>query len=105
VSDELDWIRPVGVHDGRRFWSPSVGEVLIGRVVDRRTVSMRFGPFEVLVVETDTGERHEVNCGHASLREWLSIDDPVAGDVVGIRYDGQPEGHGKRHTYSAGVRQ
>jgi hypothetical protein len=102
---EVDWIRPVGAHTAKSFWSPAVGEFLVGRVVDRRTLSMRFGPFEVLTVEAEGGERVEVNCGHASLKEWLSIDDPRPGDVVGIRYDGQPDGHGKRHTYSAGVKQ
>jgi hypothetical protein len=59
---------------------------------DREAVDFGYGPHDVVVLQTLTGERKQVILLHQVLKDELDRKQPRPGDLVAIRYIGRVQG-------------
>lgn len=92
-------------------WKPEPGDIVTGRVVDIEMFDGKFGTYPLLMLETDDGDEIAVHAFHTVLKSELARKRPQPGDLIGIKFQGDPEGRGyqaykvrlERKTPSAGV--
>lgn len=72
-------------------WKPAPGDVLIGEVVDLDEIEVEHGSYPVITVLRD-GKRFAWHAKPSVARFELARVAPEVGDMIGIRYDGQPAG-------------
>ena len=85
-------------------WTPRPGERLIGQVVGFATWDAGWGRYPIVVVDVDDGQRVAVHAQRRVLAAELARLQPVAGDRIAIRYDGQvdrgEDNGGSYHRYT-----
>lgn len=59
-----------------------------GTVVDRREFTGRWGPLEILDIQTEDGVR-SVFCDKKALKDWINAENPQPGDSVEMKYEGR----------------
>lgn len=85
-------------------WRPSVGDVIIGRVL-RVTIGgteSAFGSYPIVMIQRDyDGQCINVHSFHRVLRRELARQEVGEGDRVGIKYMGEVKGgdYGKFENY------
>lgn len=73
-------------------WKPSVGDEIIGTVADVSERETEFGVYPLVTIEATDGRLVDVHCFHTVLKKELGRIKPKAGDEIGIKYLGKPEG-------------
>lgn len=84
-------------------WAPQPGERLTGRIEGFATYDAGWGRYPILVIKPDDGEPVAVHAQRQVLSRELAKLQPVAGEPIAIRYDGQVErsdGSGSYHRYT-----
>lgn len=86
-------------------WVPEAGAVLKGTVVEVSTGDGGYGPYPIVTISTEDGER-AVHAFHTVLRNELAKRAPKAGDELTITYrglvqnkSGKGANDGRYHAY------
>lgn len=82
-------------------WRPNPGERIKGNIVDIATGDGGYGPYPIVTLDTDDGEK-AVHAFHQVLRTELARRRPKIGDEIEVTYLGKREnqsGNGSYHAY------
>src|SRR5262245_18055378 len=73
-------------------WKPGVGDSIKGVVTEINVREGNWGPYPILTLQRDDGERVVVHAFHFVLQDELRRIRPQVGHRIGIKYLGRPEG-------------
>lgn len=75
-------------------WRPDPEDKLVGTVVEVDERVSDYGPYPLLIVETEDGDEVAVHAFHTVLKNELARKRPQPGDTIGIVYRGKDEDRG-----------